>query len=244
MEWKYEPKIINLLTPYEKDFVEAELGRSLNYYRTRIKGIGFSGLGNVLDVACGMGQWTIALALENNAVTGIDFSSMRLMVASHMANKMSIDNIKFGWADMHKLPFESNTFDGIFCYGALMFGNIPGVLKEFARVLKPKGRLFANINGYGWYIHLLLDRALPDKNIRLMINTLMMIARLFTGRKGNIPVSRRRYRMWLKSAGFGEIYLGPDAGYGKEIHGQQPIYSSTYYGLPAVIETLACLETV
>jgi SAM-dependent methyltransferase len=242
LDWRYDKEIVDLLAPYERNFFNAELNRPLSYYERRVDAIGFNQKSNVLDVACGMGQWTIALAKGNKQVVGIDISSTRLMVAKNLIKNMGVNNIVLRWADMNTLPFEDNSFDAIFCYGALMFGNVPKTLCEFARVLRRCGRLYTNVNGYGWYIHLLLDRAYPEKNIRLVMNTLGMVARLLFGRRGMIPLSHRRIQRWLRDAGFNLIHMGTDGSYAAECHRQSPIYPPKHYGFPGVIEILAELE--
>jgi SAM-dependent methyltransferase len=242
LDWRYDKGILDLLAPYERNFVSAELSRSLTYYERRVEAIGFKEKGDVLDVACGIGQWTIALARGNKQVVGIDTSSARLMVAQNLIKNMGGDNATLRWADMNRLPFEDKSFDAVFCYGALMFGNIPRTLREFARVLRPWGRLYTNVNGYGWYIHLLLGRACREKNIGLAINTLGMVARLLLCKQEKIPLSRRRIRRWLREAGFTVIHTGADGSYAAEVHRQSPIYPRMHYGLSGVIEILAELE--
>ena len=242
MDWRYDKEILDLLAPYERNFICAELSRPLSYYERRIDAIGFNQKSDVLDVACGIGQWTIALAKGNKQAVGIDISSIRLTVAKHLVKNMGVTNITLRWADMNTLPFEDKSFDAIFCYGALMFGNIPKTLCEFARVLRPCGRLYTNVNGYGWYMHLLLNRAYPERNIRLAMNTLGMVGRLLLCKQGMIPLSRRRIRRWLRDAGFTVIHMGADGSYAAELHRQSPIYPPKHYGFPGVIEILAELE--
>lgn len=242
MDWKYDKQILDLLTPYERNFFNEELSRPLSYYGRRVDAIGFNQKSDVLDVACGIGQWTLALAKGNKQVVGIDISSTRLMVARNLIKNMGVNNITLRWADMNALPFEDDSFDAIFCYGALMFGNIPKTLREFARVLRPCGRLYTNVNGYGWYIHLLLDRAYPKKDVKLAMNALGMVGRLFLFKKAMIPLSHRRIQRWLRDTGFNVVHLGTDGSYAAEFHRQSPIYPAKHYGLPGVIEILAELE--
>lgn len=242
LDWRYNKEIVDLLAPYERNFFNAELNRPFSYYQRRVNAIGFNEKNVVLDVACGIGQWTIALAKGNKQVVGVDISSTRLMVANHLTKNMGATNVTLRWADMNILPFEEQSFDAIFCYGALMFGNIPKTLREFARVLRPGGRLYTNVNGYGWYMHLLLDRACPERDIRLAINTFGMVVRLFFGKRGMIPLSHRRIERWLRDAGFNVIHMGADGSYAADFHRQSPIYPPKHYGLPGVIEILAELE--
>jgi demethylmenaquinone methyltransferase / 2-methoxy-6-polyprenyl-1,4-benzoquinol methylase len=100
---------------------------------------------NCLDVCCGTGEWTFALAEaagESGQVTGLDFSENMLMVGREKLKKRSLPNIAFLHGNAMDLPFGDNTFDVV----TIGFGlrNVPDyfqALKEMARVVKPGGRV-------------------------------------------------------------------------------------------------------
>ena len=50
------------------------------------------------------------------------------------------------------LPFNDETFDGIFSYSVVYLTDWRKSLAEFARCLKPDGLLYVNTNGLGWYL--------------------------------------------------------------------------------------------
>lgn len=94
-----------------------------------------------LDVCCGTGDWTIALAEavgKDGSVTGLDFSEG--MLASARPKVQGYPSINLIQGNAMELPFEDNSFD----YVTIGFGlrNVPDyeqVLRELHRVLKPGG---------------------------------------------------------------------------------------------------------
>lgn len=105
----------------------------------------FGWLGNlkgkqILDAGCGEGSFAHALATRGAAVTGVDASSELLRIANdaHRAPTLS-----FREADLRApLPFPHGAFDTVVSLMALMdFDPIEGALREFCRVLRPRGNL-------------------------------------------------------------------------------------------------------
>ncbi|MBW4579575.1 MAG: class I SAM-dependent methyltransferase [Tildeniella nuda ZEHNDER 1965/U140] len=85
-----------------------------------------------LDIACGTGNYTLALATKAGKWTGIDHSSVMLKKAS----RKSLD-ITWCVADAEDLPFDSESFDGVIITLALHhFENSVRVFRESARILK------------------------------------------------------------------------------------------------------------
>lgn len=96
-----------------------------------------------LDVCCGTGDWTIALAEKvgpNGKVVGLDFSKNMLKVGEEKVKDLNLEQVQLIHGNAMELPFEDNSFD----YVTIGFGlrNVPDylqVLKEMNRVLKPGG---------------------------------------------------------------------------------------------------------
>lgn len=94
----------------------------------------------VLDVGCGAGFLTNALAKEKHRVTGIDLSEKSLEVASQ---KDSTQSVVYQKADAYSLPFPEQSFDVVCAMDLLEHVEKPKqVIAEAARVLKPKGLFF------------------------------------------------------------------------------------------------------
>ncbi|MET3728003.1 demethylmenaquinone methyltransferase/2-methoxy-6-polyprenyl-1,4-benzoquinol methylase [Fictibacillus halophilus] len=98
-----------------------------------------------LDVCCGTGEWTFALAEEvgtEGRVVGLDFSQNMLNVGIEKLKKRQSHGVSFIHGNAMELPFEDNSFDFV----TIGFGlrNVPDylqTLKEMARVVKPGGRV-------------------------------------------------------------------------------------------------------
>lgn len=100
---------------------------------------------SALDVCCGTGDWSIALAEAcgfSGDVIGLDFSHNMLSVAERKKKRLGYEELSFIQGNAMDLPFEDNSFD----YVTIGFGlrNVPDymtVLKEMYRVVKPGGKV-------------------------------------------------------------------------------------------------------
>ncbi len=100
---------------------------------------------SALDLCCGTGDWTYALAQQSGRagkVIGLDFSENMLSVAKEKHDYQIQPQLSFIHGNAMELPFESNTFD----YVTIGFGlrNVPDyqqTLNEMARVVKPGGKV-------------------------------------------------------------------------------------------------------
>jgi ubiquinone/menaquinone biosynthesis C-methylase UbiE len=99
----------------------------------------------VLDVACGTGWATLAAAHAvgpTGCVIGIDIADKALEIARGKALKAGLGNVSFEEQDGHHPRFEDGTFDVVTCASALFgFQDIPGALREWKRILRPRGRV-------------------------------------------------------------------------------------------------------
>jgi demethylmenaquinone methyltransferase/2-methoxy-6-polyprenyl-1,4-benzoquinol methylase len=99
----------------------------------------------VLDVACGTGDSTIAVAraaAAGSLVTGADISEGMMALVAEKAEKAGVaDRIRLVVADGEAMPFADATFDRVTCaFGIRNFEHKEVGLNEFHRVLKPGGR--------------------------------------------------------------------------------------------------------
>lgn len=98
---------------------------------------------HILDVGCGIGGSTRRLSHETGCcVTGIDLSDEYIDAAERLTQLLSMQaRVKFHTASALALPFDDNTFDGV--WSIQMGMNVEDKLswlKEVYRVLKPGGR--------------------------------------------------------------------------------------------------------
>lgn len=99
---------------------------------------------NVLDVACGTGDFTIEIARKvphGSTVVGVDISDGMIAVGLEKLAKLGID-AALEVADCEALPYEDNTFDRISVgFGVRNFEHLELGLSEMYRVLTPGGKL-------------------------------------------------------------------------------------------------------
>ncbi len=92
---------------------------------------------NVLDVACGTGEWLDACAHENCIVSGVDLSAKAIAVCQER-----LPQGEFYAQPAESLPFDDNRFDAVTCLGSLEhFVDPVSSLKEMARVAKADAKI-------------------------------------------------------------------------------------------------------
>ena len=98
----------------------------------------------VLDVASGLGTSAIYLAQRFGCqVVGVDFSRKIVEQANANAAEAGISQlVQFKQGDAERLPFEDGSFDALICECAFCtFPSKPQAASQFARVLRPGGRI-------------------------------------------------------------------------------------------------------
>lgn len=100
-------------------------------------------LGDVLDIACGDGVMAELMAGHARSITGVDVSPT--LIAAARERLKGDPQVTLIEADMHALPLEADRFDHVFLMHALAYTRRPlDVLREAARVLRPRGRLLVS----------------------------------------------------------------------------------------------------
>src|SRR3954447_20716621 len=96
----------------------------------------------VLDVACGPGIVTAAVAARARMVVGIDLTPEMLELARRRCSEQGLDNTRFDLGDVRALPYEDGAFSRVVCRYALHHVTDPAaVVREMARVCAPGGRV-------------------------------------------------------------------------------------------------------
>jgi ubiquinone/menaquinone biosynthesis C-methylase UbiE len=118
---------------------------------------------DVLEVGCGVGRFCVLFGEDRPQarITGIDYSESALKAARGLKAYRGCDNVSFSCASIFQLPFESNSFDVVFCEGVLQIFSLDDsptykdALTEMIRVLKPGGKIIVSVINWHCYPHTL-----------------------------------------------------------------------------------------
>jgi SAM-dependent methyltransferase len=99
-----------------------------------------------LDAGCGAGTYIRILLRHGHQVVGVDYSlpTLRKAVAR------GLNGAAFAVADVRRLPFGQEQFDGVLCFGVTQaLDKSEPAVSELARLLKPGGHLWIDgLNGW------------------------------------------------------------------------------------------------
>ena len=96
-----------------------------------------------LDFGCGEGRLARDLAEHGHAVTGVDVSATLIEAAREAHPQPGGD---YQVADCARTPFADGSYDLVIAYNSLMdIDDMPGAVREAARLLEPGGRLVVSI---------------------------------------------------------------------------------------------------
>jgi ubiquinone/menaquinone biosynthesis C-methylase UbiE len=101
-----------------------------------------------LDIASGTGEpgLSIARLAPKGRVVVTDLVAEMLDIAERRARAQGITNIETKVCSADDLPFDDATFDGVSVrFGYMFFPDVAKATAEFARVLKPGGRLCSSV---------------------------------------------------------------------------------------------------
>jgi SAM-dependent methyltransferase len=96
---------------------------------------------DVLELGCGAGQWSTALAGQGARSVGLDQSLVQLKHA-HANRESARVAVPLVAASGEAAPFRQASFDVVFCdHGAMSFCDPEAMVPEVARLLRPNGLL-------------------------------------------------------------------------------------------------------
>lgn len=123
--------------------------------------------GRILDAGCGPGVDSSYMMGKGFEVLGIDLSAKML----ELAMKKNPD-VKFRRVDIRELDFNTQSFDAILASYSLIHitkQDIPRVIKNFHRMLKPTGVLFIGVQEGTSKEVFITEPLKPDKKIFINI---------------------------------------------------------------------------
>lgn len=238
---------LNFENEASREFFKRIYTTPLDVYKERLLLLNFEKYKTVLDAGCGFGQWTMALSELNDNVCAIDADFSRMMITKKVSEERKRKNIIFNLGSSEKLPFIDNSFDAIFSYSVLYSTDFKKTIKEFYRILKPKGIIYIVTNEFGWYLKRIITNynSTPDYNSRKeALKTIFSSIKFSLTNKHQIGTdiitTMRNVNSTLKSTGFKNIICKPEGHI--QINNnikKRPFYSPKYLGFPTIFEVLA-----
>jgi len=156
----------------DENAIKSMLELRAPFIRAAIQTLDLSPGSQGLDVGCGVGIHTQALAKAvspSGHVTGLDISPKQITYAKESAKNSGVSQqVSFRKGDMRNLPFEADTFDWVWsmdCVGYAPLEPHP-LIQELVRVVKPGGRIAL----LGWSSEQLLP-GYPELEARLKATT-------------------------------------------------------------------------
>ena len=238
----------HLLSDNDRLFLKRVCAVSGETYRKRLDAIGFLQRGKILDAGCGFGQWSVELARHNPSLCAIDMQPLRLKILAEIVEQLGLDNVETKKSRLEELPYDDNTFDGIFCYGVISCTDWKKTLGEFARVLKKDGILYLTANGLGWYLNLWKNRPHettdynPRENAALSFwNTTEYEATGKPPARAHIIIEVEEMTEAIKERGLTLLEQGGEGTIciNKNSCRPEPFFSGTYFGEVGVYEIVA-----
>jgi SAM-dependent methyltransferase len=199
------------------EFCRRVYANGLDRYRRRLDAHGFTGMGRVLDVGAGFGQWSLCLAERNGQVDAVELSVDRASLIRDMAVRLDLPNLSIHPEDAAATHFADATFDGLFSYSTVFLTPWRETVREIARVLAPGGLLYLNANGFGWYKFLWQTRhnESPDYDPRASAVEALRNTLAYERNSGHVAgqdviIEPDQLHQALEAAGFRDIRIGAE----------------------------------
>jgi demethylmenaquinone methyltransferase/2-methoxy-6-polyprenyl-1,4-benzoquinol methylase len=121
------------------------LGRDLAWRRHAVRAAGIRAGDKVVDAACGTGDLSELFARAGATVTGVDFTPQMLDIAHRRKDRLPTEvgsRITYVEGDAQALPLPDACADAVsVAFGIRNVENPADAIREFARILRPGGRL-------------------------------------------------------------------------------------------------------
>jgi ubiquinone/menaquinone biosynthesis C-methylase UbiE len=142
----------------------------------------------VIDLGCGSGSNSIALAMAGFSVTGVDYSKESIKLAQKWAQSENLE-IDFLFGDFsRKLHFNDNAFSGALAIDCLQYDSIQvlkSALSELGRIVRYNGSIFivipTTVNQ-----PLMTHLVFTEKEIRHLVQAHFQIEESFYDTKKNL----------------------------------------------------------
>ncbi len=125
-----------------QNFSNWSVTRNEEYMQAYFEFIGLEKGDELLDVACGTGEFSVFCARRIKCVHGIDISEGMIELAEKQARTNGLTNLTFECHDVEHIPCADDSFSVVQCRSAFHhMENKPLVFKEMLRCCRHDGRL-------------------------------------------------------------------------------------------------------
>jgi ubiquinone/menaquinone biosynthesis C-methylase UbiE len=159
-----------------------------------IQDLGLRPNARILEVGCGAGLLTVALARNGYFVDAVDATDAMLQMTRKSAADRGVqDRIRLHAADVHALPFRTQTFDLVIAIGVIPWLHSERLaLQEMWRVLNPGGYLLVTADNNARLDRILDPQSSPmSAPFRLAAKRVLRLCGLWTPNSGFQP--KRHY---------------------------------------------------
>jgi ubiquinone/menaquinone biosynthesis C-methylase UbiE len=183
----------------------------------------------VLEVGCGAGLTSAALAQRGLRVTAIDSSAEMVELTRQLARDRNLeDRISVSVADAQELPFADESFSMVIALGVLPWLHEPDrALAEMARLVPPGGYVLTNVDNI-LRMHFLLDPRL-NPAFRVLRRGLGRVLRRLGVMRSPAPLPSHLRASWSFDASVSRVGLekvvGVTHGFGPFTFMTRPVFS-------------------
>jgi ubiquinone/menaquinone biosynthesis C-methylase UbiE len=125
-----------------ENFANWSVGRNVDYLNAYFDFCGIQPTDNILDVACGPGEFTIFIAKRISEARGVDISDREIELARGLIKKFGLENVGFDCSDVEHLPYGDLSYSIVVCKSAFHhFTNPDKVFKEMIRCCGKNGKI-------------------------------------------------------------------------------------------------------
>lgn len=218
---------------YEQDGVEGAIYRKrLDIVLRWIGELAIPTGEKVLEIGCGAGRCTVALAQRGYLIHAMDsVEGMLNSTQEHAIEAGVSSSVTTSLGDAHNLPFPDGSFGLVLAIGVIPYLQFPQKgLSEMARVLRPGGFVLVTA-GNRWRLNDVLDpwSSPPLQPAKKVIGAIFRRFRKAQPDDSELPLrldSLREFDQWLSPAGLSKIKattvgFPPVRFHGRPIFGEQ-----------------------
>jgi len=197
---------------YEQDGVEGAIYRKrLDIVLRWIEELAIPTGQKVLEIGCGAGRCTVALAQHGYLIHAMDsVEGMLKSTQEHAIEAGVSSSVTTSLGDAHNLPFPDGSFGLVLAIGVIPYLQFPQKgLSEMARVLRPGGFVLVTA-GNRWRLNDVLDpwSCPPLQPAKKVIGAIFRRFRNAPPDDSGLPLrldSLREFDQWLSPAGLSKI---------------------------------------